>query len=74
MVQACILARVQRGKGTPVLDAFKKIPGVKSAFFVLGRYDVVAFAEAADAKALRSLIGKANSVDGIKSTETLIEV
>jgi len=74
MAQACILARVKGGKGPAVLSGFKKLPEIKSAFFVLGRYDVVAFAEAADAAALRSLIGKANSIDGIKSTETLLEV
>jgi uncharacterized protein with GYD domain len=74
MVQACILARVKGGKGPAVLSGLKKLPEIKSAFFVLGRYDVVAFAEAADAAALRSLIERANSIDGIKSTETLLEV
>lgn len=72
-MQSCILIRVLPGKGTIVLDALKKIPEVKSAFLVFGRYDVVAFAEAPTYEDLSILTTKVNAIPETKSTESLIE-
>lgn len=72
-MQSCILIRVLPGKGTIVLDALKKIPEVKSAFLVFGRYDVVAFVEAPTYEALSTLTTKVNAIPETKSTESLIE-
>lgn len=72
-MQCCILIRVLPGKGTAVLEEVKKIPEVKSAFLVFGRYDIVAFAEAATYEALSTLAVKVNAFPETKSTESLIE-
>lgn len=73
-MQSCILIRVLPGKAAEVLEAVKKFPGIKSAYFVFGRYDIVAFAEASTYEALSALTTKVNAIPGIKSTESLIEV
>jgi len=72
-MKACILIRILPGKGDKVLESVKKFPEVKSAYFVFGRYDIVAFAEASTFEALSSLISKINAISGIKSTESLME-
>jgi DNA-binding Lrp family transcriptional regulator len=72
-MRACILIRILPGKGTKFLESVKKFPEVKSAYFVFGRYDIVAFAEAPSFEALSSLISKINAISGIKSTESLME-
>ena len=72
-MQACVLIRVLPPKGPAVLDAVKKIPGVKSAYFVFGRYDIVAFVEAPSYDAVSVSSNKLHAVAGTKSTETLIE-
>jgi len=73
MVRACILIRILPGKAKAALNAVKKIPEVKSAYFAFGRYDIVAFAEAPNHEAISTLSTKANAIKAIKSTETLIE-
>jgi len=55
------------------LDAVKKIPEVKSAYFVFGRYDIVAFVETPSYDAVSKLSNKLHAIVGTKSTETLIE-
>lgn len=73
MVRACILIRVSSGAERASLEAVRKVKGVKRAYNVFGRYDVVAFAEAATFRGVSTLAGRVNSIKGIKSTETLIE-
>lgn len=73
-MQSCILIRVLPGKLSTVLNALKGLPEIKRAYFVFGRYDIVAFAEALTYEALSTLTTKANAVEGVKSTESLIEV
>jgi DNA-binding Lrp family transcriptional regulator len=72
-MNACILIRVLPGKNQAVLEAVKKFRQVKSASIVLGRYDVVAFAEAPTYEDLSTLSNKVNAIPETKSTETLIE-
>ena len=55
------------------MDAVKKIPEVKSAYFVFGRYDIVAFVETPSYDAVSKLSNKLHAIVGTKSTETLIE-
>ncbi len=73
MTNVCMLVRVLRGKGPDVVAALKKLPQVKSAQLVLGRYDVVAFAETPTYEAATALSLKANAVEGVRSSETLVE-
>lgn len=72
-MNGCILIRVLPGKAVAALEAVKKFPEVKRAYFVFGRYDIVAFAEAPTYEALSSLSSKINAIKELKSTETLIE-
>jgi DNA-binding Lrp family transcriptional regulator len=72
-MNSCILIRVLPGKGSAALEAVKKLPEVKSTHLVLGRYDIVAFAEAPTYEDLSTLATKVNAIPETKSTETLIE-
>jgi DNA-binding Lrp family transcriptional regulator len=46
---------------------------VRKAFEAYGRYDLVVFASSADYSAVRKLTSAINSLDGVRSTETLVE-
>lgn len=72
-MRCCILIRILPGKGYEVLEAIKKFSGIKNAYFVFGRYDIIAFAEAPNYETLSSLVAKINAISGIKSTESLME-
>jgi len=72
-MNTCILIRVLPGKAAAALEAVTKLPEIKSAHLVLGRYDIVAFAEAPTFEAVSSLSSKINAIKELKSTETLIE-
>ncbi len=74
LVSACVLIRAERGKFDEVAKNLKQIPEVKSAFSVLGRYDIVADFEAANSKALAHSIVVANRLSGVVFTETLPEI
>ena len=72
-MNASILIRVLAGKTSAALEAVKKFPEIKSASTVLGRYDIVAFAEASTYEDLSTLSTKVNAIPETKSTETLVE-
>ncbi|MGA2199942.1 MAG: Lrp/AsnC ligand binding domain-containing protein [Nitrososphaerales archaeon] len=74
MISACVLIRAERGKFDAVAKNLKQIPQVRSAFSVLGRYDIVADFEAANSKGLARAILQANRLSGVVFTETLPEV
>lgn len=73
MVNACILVRVVPAKGREVSSAIRGLEGVRKAFSSFGRFDVVAFAEAADRNAAIEIAKKVNSLEGVRRTETLME-
>ncbi|MEM3420998.1 MAG: Lrp/AsnC ligand binding domain-containing protein [Candidatus Hadarchaeum sp.] len=67
--------RTEPGKALKLLDAVKKIQGVQVAFATTGRFDIVARIEAADLKALgETIVGKIQSLPGVKYTETSLIV
>ncbi len=72
-MNSCILIRVLPGRSSEALEALMKFPEVKSAHLVLGRYDIVAFAEAPTHEDLSTLSTKVNAIPETKSTETLVE-
>jgi len=72
-MNSCILIRVLPGRSSEVLEALRKFPEVKSTHLVLGRYDMVALAEAPTYEDLSTLSTKVNSIPETRSTETLIE-
>ena len=69
-----MLIRAERGKFDVLAKNLKQIPEVKSAFSVLGRYDIVADFEAPNSKKLGDAIVKATRLSGVVFTETLPEV
>lgn len=73
MTNVCILIRVLKGKSSVVLNGLKKMPEVKSAQLVLGRYDIVAFAETKTHQTATTLSLNVNAIEGVRSSETLIE-
>ncbi|MEM4187954.1 MAG: Lrp/AsnC ligand binding domain-containing protein [Candidatus Hadarchaeum sp.] len=67
--------RTEPGKALKLLDAVKKIQGVQVAFATTGRFDIVARIEAADLKSLgETIVGKIQSLQGVKYTETSLIV
>jgi len=74
MTSACMLIRTERGKFEQVADNLNQIPEVKSAFSVIGRFDVVVDLEAAGIKQLAKAVLKTNRLAGVVYTETLVEL
>ncbi len=74
LVLACVLVCCEAGKYSAVANAVRGIGGVKLAFPVTGRWDVVVEIEAADLKGLSDIALKINGLPGVKCTETLVQV
>lgn len=73
MLNACILLKVIPTKAEAVLEAIRKVEGVRKAYLTYGRFDIVAFLEAKDYAELRRATTVINSIEGVRSTETLVE-
>ena len=71
-MKACLLIKTQPAKYKQVTKKVKEIKGIKVAFSVLGRTDVVANVEVTSLKELSALALKIGSIDGVSATETLI--
>ncbi len=71
MVRAVILI-----KSPLVLSAaqVRKVIGVKDAFDVTGRFDSVAFVDTSDISTLKRTIYKIQAVEGVRKTETMVEL
>ena len=72
MVLACILIWCEAGKHNKVVGELKKLKGVKKAFAVHGRWDVVSEVEVANLRVLGGLALKINGLEAIRATETLV--
>lgn len=72
-LNASILIKTVPTKTDDVLKATRKIDGIRKAFIAYGRYDLVAFATVEDYGVVRELTGAINSIEGVRSTETLVE-
>jgi len=79
MVCACVLIRCEAGKIPDVssllavAQKIKGFEGVKTAFPVLGRWDVVIELEASNIETLTATVLKINKLSGVRDTETLVE-
>lgn len=73
MLDACILLKVVPTKAKKILKTINEIAGVRKAYFTYGRFDLAVFVEAEDYKKLREITTNINSIEGIRSTETLPE-
>lgn len=73
MLKACILLKTEPVKLERIVESVRKITGVKKVYTSYGRFDVVVFAEASDYKQMRAISSEINSLEGVRSTETLAE-
>ena len=73
LVSACVLIYCEAGKFSDVLTKIRTIDGVKVAFSVLGRCDIIAWVEAEDMKALGSAVSKIAMTSGVIGTESLVK-
>ncbi|MCS7113279.1 MAG: Lrp/AsnC ligand binding domain-containing protein [Nitrososphaerota archaeon] len=73
MVKACILMKVVPVRLAKVLDTLKTVKGVVKCYPVYGRFDMVCFIEAKSNEEVANISAEINRIDGVRSTETLIE-
>lgn len=71
-MKACILIKTDPGKNRTITTMIEKINGVKIAFPVLGRADVVASVEVSTLEQLSVLAFKIGGTPGVTATETLV--
>ncbi len=71
-MKACILIKTDPGKHKAVSRSVALIEGVKMAFSVLGRTDVVASVEVTTLKKLSAVAFKVGESPGVTATETLV--
>ena len=74
MVEAYILVNSASGRVWEIAEAALRIEGVKMAHAVTGQFDVVAYAEFANMDALKEIIDKFASLDGIQRTQTAVVI
>jgi uncharacterized protein with GYD domain len=72
-LNACILIKTTPTQSEKVKDAASKLASVTKAFLSYGRYDLVVFVKSDDYAAIRQLTTTINALDGVRSTETLVE-
>jgi len=73
MPNACILIKTIPTKLEKILKEVRQFKGATKAYIVFGRWDIVSFFEVADYHDIQSITSKINSIDGVRSTETLLE-
>jgi DNA-binding Lrp family transcriptional regulator len=73
LLNTCILIKTTPLQTDSVLQETRSLKGVRKAFVAYGRFDMIAFAETDDYLGLRKLTGAINALEGVRSTETLVE-
>jgi DNA-binding Lrp family transcriptional regulator len=72
-LNACILVKTVPLQAEAVLGRVRSLEGVRKVFIAYGRYDMVAFVQASGYPEIRKLTSDINSLQGVRSTETLVE-
>ena len=73
MLNACILLKVVPTKSNAILEKLSKFVYVRKAYDTYGRFDITIFVEVNNYQELRKITTEINSLEGIRSTETLSE-
>jgi len=68
-----VLVKTSVGAVEKAIQEAKKIEGVVDAYAVFGRFDMVVLLEAKEFPSLMRTTVRVSSIEGIKSTETLVE-
>lgn len=71
MLEACTLIKAIPTRVEEILTSIREYNEIIKAYIVYGRWDIVAFIEISDYKRLKSLTSEINSIEGVRSTETL---
>ncbi len=72
MVKACLLIKTVPTASERILENLKKMKVVTKAYVVYGRWDVVVFIDASIDE-IAKISGTINSLEGVRSSETLPE-
>ncbi len=72
-LNACLLVKTTTFQSDEILEKISKLSGVRKAFIAYGRFDLVVFARAQNYDAISKLSIAINSMQGVRSTETLVE-
>ena len=73
MLNAVILLKVVPTKSDLILDKVLKMDCVRKAYDTYGRFDVAVFVEVKDYQMMVEVTNEVNGLEGVRSTETLIE-
>jgi len=73
MICACVLVRCRPGKYKEVVGNSKKLPHVINAYSAFGRWDVIIEIQAPSMPDVDNTTTSINTMDGVRSIETLIE-
>ena len=73
MLNACLLLKVVPTKSDLILDEVMKMDSVRKAYDSFGRFDITIFVEVKDYQMMVEVTNKINSLEGVRSTETLLE-
>ena len=71
-MKACILVKSEAGKHGAVCKEVAKLKGIKAAFSVVGRTDIVTSVDVVNLKELTQLAMKIGAISGVVATETLV--
>jgi len=74
MVQILVLINAEKISVLEVVKKLGKIPGVHEVFPTFGRFDVVAFCSVEKREEVGSFVKKILGLDGVRRTETLVEL
>ena len=73
MVTACILIKTIPTRIEKILKALKEFKETTKTYIVFGRWDLVAYLQIDKYHDLKEITSRINSIEGVRSTETLIE-
>jgi uncharacterized protein with GYD domain len=73
MLNAVILLKVVPTKSDLILDEVLKMDSVRKAFDTYGRFDIAVFVEVQDYQMMVDVTNEVNGLEGVRSTETLLE-
>jgi len=71
-MKACILIKTVPTAADKILEGIVKMSGVAKAYAAYGRWDIVTFIDA-PAEEIGRISANINSIEGVRSTETLPE-